>query len=241
MYRNIKQIKEELGEVKIQVPKLTDFIHEKPKIYVDTREKGSKLIGLLVEEGFLVELKRLDVADYILSKDVAVEFKTVQDFADSIIDGRLLNQLKEIKKNYPKPLIIVEGEQDIYAARNINPNAIKGMLAAIVSSYNIPILFTKNQKETVQFMALIARREHETGKDFSPHAQKPKTQRELQEYVVSSFPNVGGSLSKELLRKFRTIKAIVNASEEDLQEVENMGEKKAKQIKEIVEKDYLEG
>jgi len=243
MYRSIKQIKDDLGQVNVQMPKLTDFMsnEEKMKIYVDTREKGSKKIEILADEGFLVELKRLDTADYVLSKDVGVEFKTIQDFADSIVDGRLLSQLRELKKNYPKPLIIVEGEQDLYSARNLNPNAIKGMLATIVSSYNIPILFTKNEKETAQFLAMIARREQEEKKDFSPHSQKPKTQREIQEYVVSSLPNVGGSLSRELLRQFKTIKAIVNASEEELKKVENMGDKKAKQIKELVEKDYLEG
>ena len=69
------------------------------------------------------------------------------DFASSIIDGRLLEQIKQLKQNFEKPLVIVEGETDIFSARNIHPNAIRGMLATIAISYSIPVLFTKNPKD----------------------------------------------------------------------------------------------
>jgi len=60
----------------------------------------------------------------------------------------------------------------------------------------------------------------------------------LQEYIVSALPGVGGGLAKPLLREFKTVKNIVNASEEELKKVNLIGEKKAKKIKEIVDKEY---
>ena len=48
-----------------------------------------------------VELSKLDVADYLLSERVAVEHKTVRDFVDSIIDGRLISQLKRSAVSIP--------------------------------------------------------------------------------------------------------------------------------------------
>jgi len=91
-------------------------------------------------------------------------------------------------------------------------------------------------------LQIIAKREQEeTGKDFSLHAdRKPVTLKEQQEYVVSSLPGVGGILSKPLLKHFKTIKNLVNASEKEMQEVEKIGPIKAKQIKDVVEGEYKE-
>ncbi|MBW2995493.1 DEAD/DEAH box helicase, partial [Candidatus Woesearchaeota archaeon] len=238
MYRNLKSLKDDI--IPEQTVTLDKFVPDTQlKIFADTREKGSKIIETLSDEGLLVDLKRMDVGDYILSKNVAVEFKTKKDFVDSLIDGRLLEQIKQLKKAYPKPLIIVEGEEDIYSIRNIHPNAIRGLLATIAVSYSIPIIFTKDNEDTAHLLTIIAKREQEeSGKDFSPHSIKPKSDRELQEYIISSLPNVGGALAKDLLKNFKTIKNIVNADEKELQQVEKVGNKKAKEIKRIMNKEY---
>lgn len=207
-------------------------------VFADHREKGSGIIKELSDLGVKVELTALDVADYLLSDRVAVEHKTVKDFVDSIIDGRLLSQLSALRK-YERPLLIIEGDEDIYSQRKVHPNAIRGALATIIISYGIPVLQTKNSKETTGVLLIIARRESDPSKkDASFHTFKPLTDRELQEYIVSSLPGVGNVLAKPLLKKFRTIKNLVNASEEDLKKVELIGDKKARRIKEILEKDY---
>jgi len=196
----------------------------------------------LIDKDVSIKLYKLDSADYILSRRCGVEFKKVDDFAQSIIDGRLLEQVKELKRNFECPLIIVEGETDIYSARNIHPNAIRGMLATIAISYKMPVLFTKNSQESAELLHTIAKREQKTSSnDFSMHAdRKPLSIKEQQEYLISSFPSVGPSLAKELLKKFKTVKKIVNAKEEQLKKVKKIGEKKAKEIKKIVDSDYLE-
>jgi len=203
-------------------------------IFADVREKGSGVIKDLIDMNTKIELKSLEVCDYVLSKRCAVEYKTVPDFVDSIIDGRLLAQIKNMKHSYERPLIIVEGIEDIYSMRKIHPNAIRGMLATIAVSYGIPILQTKTSKETASLLNIIAKREQEEGqKSFMPHGEKkPMSLKELQEYIVSSLPGVGGILNKPLLKKFGSVKNIFNASDLELQEVDLIGEKKAKAIKE---------
>ena len=59
-----------------------------------------------------------------------------------------------------------------------------------------------------------------------------------QEYIISALPNVGQNLAKELLKKFGSVKNVIGASKEDLKQVENLGEKKADKIKDIVDKEY---
>jgi Fanconi anemia group M protein len=218
--------------------------YEKPEqptlVFADYREKGSGVLKELVELGVSLKLEMLNVADYVLSPRCAVEFKTVEDFAQSIIDGRLLDQLKNIKQSYDRPVIIVEGSQDLFKVRNIHPNAIRGMLATIAVSYGIPIIYTKDAKDTAAQLVAIAKREQAVSKEtFQPHAEKrASTVQEQQEYIVSSLPNVGLNLAKELLEHFKSVKNIVNASEEELKKVEGVGEKKAKAIKDAVEKEY---
>ena len=78
-----------------------------------------------------------------------------------------MNQLKDLKNNFSRPLIIIEGEEDIYSVRKVHKNAIQGMLATIAISYGIPIIQTKNSLETASLLKAVAKREQdETTKDF---------------------------------------------------------------------------
>jgi len=243
MYRNLFSLKSKLTLKDHSQDNLDRFVENKSsgiKIFADHREKGSGVIKELVDLNTELKLEQLDTADYILSSRCGVEFKTVEDFVNSIIDGRLLEQIKGLKNNFERPLVIVEGDQDLFSVRNIHPNAIRGMLATIAVSYGIPVLLTRNSKETAALLLVIAKREQEeTGKEFSMHAdRKPISLKEQQEYMVSASPNVGGTLAKELLKKFKTIKKIVNAKEEKLQKVGKIGEIKAKKIREVLDSEY---
>ncbi len=243
MYRELDMLKTKFnGFTKKQESNLDRFIapNTELKIYSDLREKASGVIKEFVDMGIKLELKTLDVGDYILSDNVCVEYKKVPDFVDSIIDGRLLEQIKALKNSYQRPLIIVEGEEDIYSQRNIHPNAIRGMLSTILISYGIPVVHTKNQKETAALMAVIAKREQDPeSKDFNPHgSRKPMTLKEQQEYIVSALPGIGPTLAKPLLEEFGSIKNIANASNEQLKKVEKIGEKKAAEIQKILSEEY---
>jgi len=171
---------------------------------------------------------------------VGVEFKTVEDFVNSLIDGRLLPQIKELKNSFSKPLLIIEGKDDIYSVRNVHPNSIRGMLSSIAIDFGVPILFSRDVKETASYLYLIAKSEQEElGKEFSPHgSRKPMTLKEQQEYIVSALPGIGIGLAKPLLRKFKTVKKLINAKPEKLEKVEKIGPKKAKKICDVVDGEY---
>jgi len=255
MYRNLDSLKKKLGfnvydpgQQTIEKFKVSDKkvvkkkVEEKKgfKIIVDHREKASKAVKDLVDKDFEIKVEKLEYADFVLSDRCGVELKTKEDFVSSILDGRLLEQIKHLKNNYQRPVIIVEGEEDIYSVRNVHPNAIQGMLATIAVSYGLPLLYTKNSAETASLLGVIAKREQEeTGKDFTPHASlKPKTIKEQQEYIVSSLPGIGAGLGKDLLKKFKTIKKIVNAKKERLEKVDKVGDKKADEIRRVLDEEY---
>jgi Fanconi anemia group M protein len=220
--------------------KLTSYNSEaKLRIIADYRENSSLLLKELHNLGLDIKLEKLDVRDYVLSERVGIEYKTTTDFINSIVDGRLINQLKELKTNFERPILIIEGTDDIYKLRNVHANAIRGMIATIAVSFGVPIINTKDYKETALMLMMIANREQSsTSKDFCLHTKKPLTLKEQQEYFISALPNVGPKLAKNLLKKFRSVKNILNASEPELESIPQLGNKIAKKIKEVIQKDY---
>ncbi|MBS3144484.1 hypothetical protein J4208_02765 [Candidatus Woesearchaeota archaeon] len=217
------------------------------KIIVDHRERSSGIIPELAKHDLEVEVQQLVTADFIVQTidsngvihNVGVEKKTQTDFLNSIIDKRIITQLVMLKENFSVPLLIIEGEDNIYQLRNFHPNAIRGMLAAIAIDFQIPILHTKNFRDTASLLAIIAKRLEKPSRVMSLFAKrKSLTKKQQQEYFMEALPSVGPTLAKNLLNKFKSIKNIMNATEEELQEVDKIGKKKAKEIKELIEHIY---
>ena len=210
------------------------------QILADYREKGSEVLKELYKQDVVLKLERLTSADYVLSGRVGVEFKTVADFVHSIIDGRLLEQIKQLKRDFDKPILIIEGEENIYDIRRIHPNAIRGMLATLAVGFGIPIIQTKNSAETASLMYFMAKREQELGKQgINTHGdRKPTTMKEQQEYIISAFPGIGINLAKPILKNFGSLQKFVNAHEKELKDVPLIGDAKAKSIRKILDADY---
>ncbi|MBN1275189.1 DEAD/DEAH box helicase [Candidatus Woesearchaeota archaeon] len=240
MYRAIEQLQRSFTPTANEQPTLQDYGGgaQELTITVDYREKGSPVMKSLLAQDAKLDLEQLRVGDYRISDDVVVEYKTVKDFVDSIVDGRLLGQLSELRTVY-KPVLIIEGLEDLYAQRRVNPAAIRGMLATIVTSYHIPLLRTTSPVDTAGVLLALARRAHKDEDPYyHPHTSKPWSLREQQEYVVSSLPGIGPRLAKPLLERFGSVRGVLEASSEELQEVELIGEKKAKAIRDLLEAAY---
>ena len=215
----------------------------KPKgivVYVDNRELRSGVPKHLKELGADVEVRTLDVADYVVSEDVGIERKSANDFIQSIIDGRLFDQVERLKKAYEKPVIIIEGE--LYGIRNVHPNAIRGAITAVTLDWGVPILFSSGVKETAQFIYLMAKREQEERKKEVRLRSEKKalTLAERQRLIVEGLPNVSATLAKRLLRHFGNVERVFTATEEELKEVEGIGPKKAREIRKVITAPYVE-
>lgn len=208
------------------------------KIVVDHREKGP-IARELSSRGADVELRPLSAGDYLCSSRVAVEVKSVGDFVDSIVDRRLLQQANRLKAYYERPVILIEGEEDVYSVRGVHPNAIQGMLASIAVDLGIPVLKTRDFRETAGLLLAMSRREQgRKNGEIQLHAQKPATLKEQQEYLVSAFPGIESVTAKSLLRNFGTVSGIVNADEDALRKASLIGPKKAAEIKKVVDSEY---
>ncbi len=217
------------------------------KILLDHRERSSGIKKELIKQGLEVLEQQLISADFIIKTKtidgriltVGIEKKTTHDFLNSIIDKRIILQLIEMKRHFDIPLLIIEGTENIYALRNFHPNSIRGMLASIVIDFQTPVLYTRNIRDTANLLAIIAKR-LEKPRSFPSllKKRKPLTLKQQQEFIIETLPGIGPTISKSLLEKFKTIKNIINATEEELKEVRKMGPKKIQNIKKVLEEKY---
>ena len=203
-------------------------------IIIDTREKQSMISANLIEQKANIKFKKLEIGDYLIN-DIIIERKTFSDFVNSMLDKRLFTQLKEIKK-YPKYLLILEGFDYKYNKFNVHENAIKGMIISITTGYQIPIIYTKNEKDTSKFLILIARKK-EKFKQENPLRQSKnfKTSEERKQFILEGFPGIGPTSAKQLLKKFKSLKNIFQATKEELAKIDQFTKNKIKKFQEILD------
>ena len=208
---------------------------QKIKIIIDYREKNSLVASYLISLGFEIEFKELKIGDYVV-KDTIIERKTISDFISSMINGRLLKQLEDLKQ-FENKLLIIEGisNQEIYSDENskINANAIRGFLLSITLKHKIPIIFTKDSEDTAKFIDVLSRKK---AKEVKLNAgKKTLNKKEQMQFIIESFPGVGPKKSKELLKKFGSIQNIINAPIEELEKI--LG-KRAENFIEIISRKF---
>jgi DNA excision repair protein ERCC-4 len=217
-----------------------------PVVYVDERERNSKVPQLLTQKGVTVIYKFLEVGDYIVSNRVGIERKSAADFAKSIVDGRLFDQASRLKAAFEKPIIIVEGS--IFKATkevNLRRSALVGAYLALALDMDITVINTLNEEETAEVIKRIALRESDKshGKGIvaiKRPVQKPTSSdvTEWQLYILQAFPHVGPKIAVRILENFGSIVNFCNASLSELARVEGLSESKAAEIYRILHAVY---
>jgi Fanconi anemia group M protein len=215
---------------------------ETVEIVADQRELDSTIArDLSTREGIETRLETLSVGDYVLSDRVVVERKSVSDFLDTLVGGdrSMFEQVGDATRHYARPVVILEGE-GLYEERNVHPNAIRGALSSLAVDFGASVLRTEDEDDTADLLEVVATREQEADdREVSVHGEKAsKTLAEQQEYVVSSIADIGPVTARSLLEEFRTVEAVMTAREDDLLEVQGVGEVTAERIRDIIGSEY---
>lgn len=247
MQNVLKELKHEQHQRESEHRKLDEFENEKTqeeddedadRIEIVADDRENKVAKELSRMDVVIEKERLEVGDFILSDETAVERKSAADLVDSIVDSRLFDQLQDLTR-FENPIIVVEGK-DLYGHRDVHADAIRGALASVSVDYGVPILWSDSVKETSELLESIARREQEDkDKEIAVRSEKsPKTRTEKLEFVVAGVPDVNTKIARRLLQEFGTVRDVFEASEEELQEVRGIGEKTAASIVDLVTEEY---
>ena len=146
------------------------------KIIIDNRER--KLMKLLEEKhpNIKFETKQLDIADIVISEDIAIERKEGFDFVSSIMDNRLFEQCLRLKETYTTPILILEGLNDnVFENTGMKISSIYGALAYISYKLGISVIPTRNLEDTAIVIERIAYREQIKDGAFILSRKAPKS------------------------------------------------------------------
>ena len=212
-----------------------------PRLIADSRESTSGLIQLLANRGADVDLEELDCADYVLADGVAVERKTAEDFAGSIIDRRLFVQIALLKDTYERVYIVVEGDP-FGTQSSISHEAIIGALSYISVIERIPVISTRDAHHTADMLLTMQRHAVQgLGYDVSFRASKPKSRDTQAQFLIEGLPGIGPTAAKKLLKHFGSAGGIFAATPEQLKIVPGVGPKTIQAIKEVLDHQFSTG
>jgi ERCC4-type nuclease len=189
-------------------------------ICIDSNEASARrdVVNYFRLSGFDVDVRRLDVCDYVVSNRCGVERKSVSDFLSSLKDGRLFSQAKDMAEVYEKPILILEGRMSQAIRRSrMRPASIYGALASLTLDNGVSIIPTEDPDTTSLLLHRLAYREQ--AKDERPvqlrSIDRSMPLHQQQVFLLSGLPQIGVTLAEELLRSFdspfRVIEEFVSA------------------------------
>ena len=201
-------------------------------IVVDHREPAD-IVARLEELRVPVSVKQIYPGDYVVG-EVAVERKTVSDFFSSLIKQRLFEQVQRLRESYPVPLVLVEGDMAEISEYK-NPRAFWGAFLKFTLDDDVPLIFTPDQEQTCQVLVTLHRRIGAKAAEYGlRHKPKILNLEERQRFLVQGLPSVGEILSRNLLERFGSVRAVFSADPHALAEVPKIGGKKAAEIVDVV-------
>ena len=186
-------------------------------IIIDNRENKLKALLDKKKEKITYESKQLDIADIIISSEVAIERKEGFDFISSIMDNRLFEQLLRLKDTYPYPILILEGLNDkVFENTGMKISSIYGALSYISYKLGISVIPTRNLEDTAIVIERIAYREQI--KDSMPllsrRATKEMSKKDRRSFIIEGLVDIGPKKAKALIDKYKNpyqvFKAIKN-------------------------------
>jgi len=176
-------------------------------IIIDNREQKLKAIFDQKKDIITYESKQLDIADIVISEDIAIERKEGFDFITSIMDNRLFEQVLRLKDTYADPILILEGLNDkVFENTGMNIKSIYGALSFISYKLGISVIPTRNIEDTAIVIERIAYREQV--KDSTPilsrKAPKEMSKNERRSFIIEGLVDIGPKKARALIEKFKT-------------------------------------
>ena len=208
---------------------------KKLRIVVDEREKKSGIPDFLRKTGINLEIKTLQVGDYIVAPETVVERKTISDLASSIFDGRLFDQCNRLKEHYQFPILLIEGDVDEIEELTENPFIFYGAISSVAIDFKIPVIPTPNASHTSKLLISMCSRNDSSKGPFIKKIRKSNDLQKQQLSMLCSLPGVGEKTAIRMLEKFGTPLRVLSSSITELSKVGGLGNARAKNIKKVLQ------
>jgi len=213
-------------------------------IYITPNENRSEIVNIFQKLSKSFEFRTLLVGDYAIGEfdstgildGIIIERKSAGDYIGSLLSGHLSTQLYEMSYNFPLSYLFIIGDLRTESREhNIPWNTILSSL--IGSSFKrasdgvcgivIPRTVDDDWDFVTSLICLEKKWINGETQRIPVMVKKSWSSDEYAIYILSSFPEIGSKTAKSLLRYFKSLKNIANASVNDLKNVNDIGNKKA--------------
>jgi ERCC4-type nuclease len=202
-------------------------------IVADDRERNNSLLQYFSDvDNVSVEIKRLAVGDYIVDDRLIFERKTLNDFARSIVDGRLFRQAIRLASSKYRNVLILEGTAKDFSETGVSREAMQGALITVSIVMGIPVLRSKTPSESARLILYTARQIKSIARGaVQRYGSRPKGKRNKQLFILQGLPGVGSERAVRLLEAFGSVEAVVTATGTELQSVQGIGKHISEKIR----------
>ncbi|MEM3426094.1 MAG: helix-hairpin-helix domain-containing protein [Thermofilum sp.] len=217
-------------------------------IYIDVNEPEEIYLALR-NRGMRVERKSIEWYDYVVEGKqgkVGVERKTIDDFIQSMIDGRLYYQSYKLSHDFTVSFIVIVGDFSLYQVEratftgSIHENIQKAYIGALLGiglrrspdgkeGIVHPILLGSDD-EFLTFMELLEKKLDMKDLYRLPVVGDVSESGNYMVAMLMCIPGVGREKAKTLYERFRSVENLVKASVEEIASVKGVGMKLAKRI-----------
>ena len=211
------------------------------RVIVDERERGSGVSEVLKAFGLQIDYRVLEIGDYVVSADCAVERKAGRDFAKSLYSGRLFDQARRMRQFYAHPVLVAEGDLQLLISDSAKPRAYWGALTTLAFQFGLTVFFTASVRQTADLLYTLARHAGLTRVPKGPWVQrKPRVAdvEKSQLSVVATLPAIGPKLAERVLLRFGSVRRVFSASVAELCTVKGLGRAKAEKIASMLDAEY---
>lgn len=131
------------------------------------------------------------------------------------------------------PLLILE--VDPYnTLHKIDSRTIKGALLSIVTSWQIPIVYSGNIKDSAATILMLSKQKLQHVLLMNYNYNKPKKVKNHRLKFFQGLPKTGPGIADRLLDKFGNIQADINADVKALMEVDGIGKVMAEKMRTFI-------
>lgn len=215
---------------------------------IDSREKNriSLATNWCRSNKIEYEVKELKNSDYILcdeDKTVGFEYKRIDDFIQSVKDGRIFRQIQEMDNTFN--FVFISGFKDyenyLYRFNNItNQKIYKNDLIGAISRLNtmcdaVLVQWNYDVLEDLLFMKKQAEKCFNTNVHYGALTDKKKTENAALNYLAS-IKGVSYKKASAICEKYNVNSLIdlLGLTESSLKEVNGIGDNTAKKIRKSI-------
>jgi DNA excision repair protein ERCC-4 len=205
-------------------------------LLADHRESRSGVVEALQKfEGWQVTYQQLPTGDY-LNDAFIFERKTLIDFANSLLDGRLFQQAIRMANDSRQSILILEGVGSDLARVSLRRAQLQGALIRLSLSLGVVVLRSKNPVETANLIRYVVQQQ-EVSMRRPVHVRQERVGRkkQFQLRLLQKFPGIGAQKAQSLLEHFDSLEAVFSATEAELASIHGIGYRTARNIRSLLE------